>query len=162
MPKQYPATLARKQLYVRLRVACTWAAKKWPTWCDEDYRQVLCNFGAQVVNGKYSGTTMTEPQLKNAMKYFYQKGFRLQPKKVDPKKSPGDWRKPRIAKLNAMWCELADDGHVEDRSQSAMEAWCKNNVPGLSRLQWTDSGELNKAVEMLKGFCRRCRVDVNS
>ncbi len=160
MPVVYPATPARKRLYTRLRVGDAWAERRWPDWRGDDYRMVLSNFGAQKVRGVYSATTMTDQQLKNVMSYFTKRGFRLQPKKSTDKTAVSDWRKPRIAKLNAMWCQLADAGHVDDRSETAMEAWCKNNVPGVTRLQWADNGQLNKSVQMLKQFCIRCDVTV--
>lgn len=158
MAKQYAATPARNALYRRLRVAYNWAQTNLPEWRDDDYRNVLKIHGAAMVDGKYSATTMSHQQMEEAFRFFQKKGFRLQRKPTS--KKDRNWRKPRIAKLNAMWCALADAGHVENKSESAMAAWCRHNVKDLTQLQWADSDQLNKAVEMLKSYCKRCDVEV--
>jgi phage gp16-like protein len=146
-------------MFTRLRVANGWAAKTFPDWREDDYRQVLKNFGAGLVDGKYSATTMSLENLNRALHYFKQKGFKLQSKHKPLQ--PGEWRKPRISKLNALWLLLADENEVNDRSQKAMESWCKHNVPAFTRLQWADSAALNKAIEMLKSYCKRCGINVS-
>lgn len=72
--------------------------------------------------------------------------------------STAKWRRARVGKLNAMWCMLADHGHVHDRSESAMHTWCRHNVAGLERLEWADAGQLNIAIEKLKQWCLRLEL----
>lgn len=145
----------RKRLYALLHIASDDMRSRVPDWDDDDYRLVLKEHGAKLRNGKYSATTMSLVQLEKALEYFKQSGF-----KVRRTRSEGNWRAARIAKLNALWCELADAGHVRDRSEVAMQSWCANQVHGLTRLQWATSPQLNQAVEMLKRYCHRCNVDV--
>ena len=144
----------RKRLYVLLRVANNDMAARVPDWDDDDYRNVLKNHGAKTCNGRISATTMSLAQLDNALRFFKTHGF-----KPRAKKTVANWRAPRIAKLNAMWCALADNGHLRDRSEQAMQTWCVREVNGLTRLQWATSDQLNTAVEMLKRYLQRCGVD---
>lgn len=141
----------RKRLYTLLQVGNTQLAKQLVGWTDEDYRALLARHGASAASG-FSAKSMTVQELSTALKEMKDKGFI--PKATVPAngKKLNEWRKPRIAKLNAMWCELADDGVVQDRSQFAMAAWCENQVPGLTKLQWASSENLNKAIEMMKGM----------
>ena len=133
-------------------------------WTDDDYRLALKHFGASEKQGRISATTMTLPEMKAALAHFSKLGFT--PKKSGTKKprptfsknnnrKTKDTRAPRIAKLNAMWIELHDLGAVNNRSQTAMESWCKKHVNGLSALRWATSPQLNQAVEMLKSFQQR-------
>lgn len=128
-------------------------------WTDDDYRLALKNFGASAKQSRISATTMTLAEMKAALAHFKKLGF--SPKnprpsftKSKPHKSKNT-RAPRIAKLNAMWIELHNMGAVNDRSQTAMENWCKNNLKGLNALQWATSPQLNQAIEMLKNFKQR-------
>lgn len=124
-------------------------------WDDEQYRELLQRCGATLKNGKYSATTMNLKQLDDALNEIKRLGFK--PKKS--KSSGANWRAPRIAKLNAMWIALADAGVVENRSEEAMHRWCQNQVPGLGKLQWATSQQLNKAIEMMKSMTDQRELD---
>ncbi len=146
----------RKRLYTLLQVANRELTHARAGWCDDDYRAILQQCGATEKSGKFSASTMTNPQIEQALERFKQLGFK--PRRSQTKTAP--WRMPRIAKLNAMWCALADAKVVDDRSETAMKAWCKHQVKGLNNLEWATSEQLNKAVEMLKQFCRSREVEV--
>ncbi len=135
----------RKRLYTLLRVAHTWAEQHLSGWTEDDYRGLLQRHGATQKSGKFSASTMTDKQLESALTEFRQKGF-----KPTSKTRTAEWRAPRIAKLNAMWLDMHRAGLVRNRSEQAMQAWCKNNVRGLNQLQWATSAQLNQAVEMMK------------
>jgi len=136
----------RKRLYTLLRVGNSDLQQNLYGWDDEQYRELLQRCGAKEKNGKVSATTMTHAELNNAYTELKRLGFK-------PKQKNGaDWRKPRIAKLNAMWISLADLGVVNNRSEDAMRTWCTHNVQGLNKLQWATSDQLNKAIEMMKAM----------
>jgi phage gp16-like protein len=65
-----------------------------------------------------------------------------------------DWRRPRIAKITAIWCALADAGVVRNRSEQAMVTWCAN-ITRKPKLEWASSVDLNRCVEGLKSWARR-------
>lgn len=105
--------------------------------------------------GKYSATTMNIGQLSAAVERMVVAGFK--PTAKGCKKfthANKDWRAPRIAKLNALWCELFDKGHVKDKSQAALEKWAKTYTQ-KDRLQWAGSKELNTSIEQLKQWLAR-------
>lgn len=143
----------RTQLYTLLGVGNRELHTARAGWCEDDYRLILMQCGAELKGGKYSATTMNIQELEAALGRLKALGF-----KVKKGRSNETWRGPRVAKLNAMWCALADGGHVRNRSQHAMETFCRKRVPGLTRLQWATSEQLNKVVEELKQWCRRCNV----
>jgi hypothetical protein len=145
----------RKQLYTLLRVANAYMAGKVPHWSDDDYRLLLKLYGAKLKSNRYSATTMSVAGLENALDYFKAAGFKPRAKQ----KPSTNWRSARIAKLNAMWCALADAGHVRNRSEKAMQTWCCNQVKELTALQWATSDQLNAAVEMLKKFQQRAGIN---
>lgn len=120
---------------------------------DADFRCLLQRHGAQTVDGKPSRTTMSIGDLMAAVEEMRRKGFK-------PRQKPGsvsrlsDWRKPRIKKITALWCALADAGVVYDRSEKAMVKWCFRHT-GKARLEWASSAELNACIEALKDWARR-------
>lgn len=147
----------RTRLYKLLAVGNRELHKQRAGWCDDDYRYILQQCGAKLVNGKYSATSMNFTQLDTALARLKKLGFQV---KKPAGSGTGTWRAARINKLNAMWCALADGGHVRNRSSQAMETFCRKRIRGLTRLQWATSDQLNKAVEELKQWCKRCKVDV--
>lgn len=147
---QFPASTERTSRYKRLAIACAQLKKVRVEFTDDDYRHILQMHGAQVVDGKHSATTMSIRQLDAALAHCHDLGFRVSKKVSRETDKAKSWKAPRIGKLNALWCSLADAGVVNDRSESAMQRYCENNVPGLTKFEWVTSDQLNKAIEMLK------------
>ncbi|MFZ2452613.1 MAG: regulatory protein GemA [Methylovulum miyakonense] len=128
-------------------------------WDDEFYYGIwLPMQGATKKDGKYSASTMSIGQLSAAVEQMRRSGFKPKSKKTKYTHD-ADWRKPRIAKLNAMWIKMADAGAVEDRSQDALETWCKRHHK-KDRLQWCSSAELDTCVNMLTQWAQRLAVAV--
>lgn len=123
---------------------------------DEDtYRSMLAQYGAKEIDGKVSAKSLSLTQLEQVLEHLKKSGFKVQNKLKGTGLRTVNWRKPRLAKLNAMWTLLADNGHVRDRSEAAMHRWCIRQVKGLERLEWAESHQLNTAVEALKSWCIR-------
>lgn len=147
----------RTRLYKLLAVGNRELHKQRAGWCDDDYRYILQQCGAKLVNGKYSATSMNFTQLDTALARLKQLGFKVK----QPANNGSDtWRAPRIKKLNALWCMLADEGHVRNRSSFALETFCRKRVKGFTRMPWATSPQLNQAIEELKKWCDRCNVDL--
>lgn len=144
----------RKRYYTLLSVGKTQLG-----WDDEFYRGIwLPMQGATLKNGRYSASTMSIWQLSAAVERMKESGFKPTSKHqyTHDKK---DWREPRIAKVNAVWCALFDAGEVKDKSQSACEHWCKRYTK-KDRLQWAGSAELNTCIEQLKMWAKRVGVEL--
>lgn len=147
MPNQQEIHL-RKRLYRLLAVG------KRKLQLDEDtYRMILQQYGAIEQAGRISAKSMSVVQLEHALNHLKRHGFQVI--RQGTKLSTAQWRKARIAKLNAMWTLLADNGYVQDRSEQSMQRWCVNQVKSLERLEWADSNQLNQAIESLKCWCVR-------
>jgi len=147
----------RKRFYTLLALG-----KAQLCWDNEFYYGMWLPMQGATKNaaGNYSATTMTIGQLCQAVERMKDSGFK--PTTKTGKKfvhDNKDWRTPRIAKLNALWCNLADKGHVQDKSQKALEAWCKTYTQ-KDRLQWANSNNLNTCIEQLKAWSKRVGVEV--
>lgn len=145
----------RKRLYTILNTGNAWLKANATGWTEDAYRDLLARNGATQQDGRYSAATMNLQQLELAKREMEALGFK-------PKRKPaaGNWRNPRIAKLNAIWCALADAGVVGNRSQEAMAHWCENQISGMTKLHWATSAQLNQAVEMLKAWANRMDVEL--
>lgn len=147
----------RIRLYKLLAVGNRELQSKRPGFCDEDYRAILQQCGATEVKGKFSATSMSVVQMEEALSRLKALGFKV--KRLA--RTQRDWRAPRIAKLNAMWCALADAGVVHDRSEAALQSFCSKRVRKLTKLQWASSQQLNQCVEMLKQYAARTHVELH-
>lgn len=127
---------------------------------DEDFRTLLQRHGAKLVDGKPSRTTMAIGDLVAAVEEMKSKGFTPRAKK-NSVTSLSDWRKPRIKKITAIWCALADAGVVRDRSEAAMVKWCFR-LSQKARLEWATSQNLNDCIEALKDWARREKVKLEN
>lgn len=153
------AASERKRLYTLLQVGNTWLAGHRSGWDEACYRDLLARNGATEKSGRISASTMNLQQLELAVREMKTLGFT--PKRKKPAVKNYDWRAARIAKLNAMWIAMHDAGVVENRSEQAMRKWCENQVPGLTKLQWAETDQLNKAVEMMKAMAACAGVDID-
>lgn len=149
---KHPKVDNRNRYYRLLSVG-----KKQLAWDDEFYYGIWLPLqGATLKNGKYSASTLSIGQLSQAVEKMKESGFKPTSKRKFTHENK-DWRAPRIAKINALWCALADAGKVDDKSQAACEAWCKKYTQ-KDRLQWSQSAQLNQCIEQLKQWARRVGV----
>ncbi len=114
---------------------------------EDDYRRFL-----QRCTGKRSCNALSDTQLRHVRDEMKRRGFHVKPKARSKPASKA--KQPRINKITALWCSLADAGAVKNRSQEAMEAWCKSMTNGRP-LAWAESNELNNCIEALKSWCVR-------
>lgn len=144
------ATLPRVQIYKLLGMA-----KNSLNMPEDVYRELLVRHGAQVdAHGYASAKSMNSKDLESALHEMQIKGAVLR------KPAAKDWRKKRLSKCMAIWHALADAGVINDRSHDALDAFVRNRVPGVTQLRWAESGDLNKAVEMLKQYSARNSIKV--
>ena len=106
---------SRNDLYTLLAVG-----KKQLGWDEDKYRLFLQTHGAQQHSGKYSAASMNTSDI-IAIEAMKAAGF--VPTRKAGKKP--DWREPRIRKITALWCALADAGEVRERGYTSMERWCR-------------------------------------
>lgn len=124
-------------------------------WADDgaEYQGLLQRHGAQVVDGRYSKSTLTIGGLMAVVDDMKRNGFKPIRSKPSPESST-DWRAARIAKITALWCTLADAGVVRERGEPAMVKWCAR-LTKKARLKWATSADLNQCIEGLKDWAQR-------
>jgi phage gp16-like protein len=130
------------------------AGKRCLSMEEEDYRKILERNGASLIGDKYSATTMTIDGLKAAIDEMRAKGFTPQGKTLA---TAAAWRKPRIAKITAIWCALADAGVVKNRGEAAMVKFCAR-ITGKARLEWAESEDLNNCIQALRAWAKNTGV----
>ncbi len=118
---------------------------------DDTYRYFLEAHGATRKNGRISATTMSTGELVAAVEDMKKLGFTPVRKSA---LSTSSWRQPRIKKITALWCTLADAGVVNHRSEEAMQAFCSKNMES-DKLQWASAHDLNNCIEALKAIAKR-------
>lgn len=144
------ATLPRVQVYKLLGMAKSSAGIS-----EQEYREILSRNGATAdATGHTSAKTMSHAQLEAALHELQKRGG------IVRRPAAKDWRRNRMAKCMALWHALANAGVVADSSHAALDAWVAGKVPGVTRLRWASSDQLNKAVEMLKRYAARNNVAV--
>lgn len=121
---------------------------------EEDYRALLERHGASLIGDKHSATTMTIDGLKAVLDEMRAKGFTPQGKTLA---NAADWRKPRIAKITAIWCALADAGVIRNRGEAAMVKFCAR-ITGKARLEWAESEDLNACIQALRAWAKNTGV----
>jgi len=143
----------RNQLYTLLQVG-----KSNLQMSEKDYRAFLHKHGARKdAKGRFSGTTMSIKQLLDALDDMKSQGF--VPKRSS-KLGNDNWRAPRIRKITALWCALADTGEVHERGYQSMERWCRSLIK-TSKLEWAGGQGLNDCIEALKSWCHRKGVAID-
>lgn len=126
---------------------------------DEDtYRQFLEQHGAKIKGDRISASTMKLGELVAAVADMEKMGFKRSRKSA---LNTNDWRTPRIKKITALWCTLADAGAVRNRSEKAMHNFCSKQMKA-DKLHWASAGDLNKCIEALKGMAKREGVKLNA
>ena len=140
----------RNRFYKLLRVG-----KSMLDWDEQQFRDCLMRHGAKQQGNKYSATTMNITQLSNAVEEMKDCGF--VPRKGGKTIGNRDWRGPRIKKITAIWCALADAGVVHDRSEAGMVKWCAT-ITHVPKLQWASSFSINQCIEGLKRWAEREKV----
>ena len=156
VPAKHTTKDNRQHYYTMLAIGKTQLG-----WDDEFYYGIwLPMQGATLKDGRYSASTLDIGQLSQAVEVMVRAGFKPTSKGGRKFNHNDDWRKPRIAKLNAMWIAMANAGAVTDPSQTALEHWCKRHHK-KDRLQWCSSAELNTCIEQLKQWAKRCYVKLD-
>lgn len=129
---------------------------------DECYRDLLaCH------TGKRSAALLSERELEQVLAAFKVAGFTPKPARHTANKrlSPttgGHLRVNEIAKIRAIWCEMARLGIVRDGSETALNHWVQrmtarlNGGVGVAEVGWLDAPLAVKVLEALKSWVRRC------
>lgn len=128
---------------------------------DECYRDLLASH-----TGKRSAALLSEQELEQVLATFKAAGFTPKPVRHSASKrlSPapgGHHRVNEIAKIRAIWCEMARLGTVRDGSETALNHWVQrmtarsNGGVGVAEVGWLDAPLAVKVLEALKKWNSR-------
>ncbi|MEI4930708.1 regulatory protein GemA [Aeromonas caviae] len=128
---------------------------------EECYRDLLASH-----TGKRSAALLTEHELEQVLAAFKAAGFTPTPvrQSVSKRLSPsagGHLKVNEIAKIRAIWCEMARLGTVRDGSETALNHWVQrmtarsNGGVGVAEVGWLDAPLAVKVLEALKKWNSR-------
>jgi phage gp16-like protein len=112
---------------------------------------------------------LSEGELEQVLAAFKAAGFTPKPArhKANKRLSPvagGHLRVNEIAKIRAIWCEMARLGIVRDGSESALNHWVQrmtsrlNGGAGVAEVGWLDAPLAVKVLEALKRWSARIKI----
>ena len=133
---------------------------------DGTYRLMLAN----LCNGKTSSKALTRDERQAVLQHLKACGFVVKPKAGKGAADAGWQRAPQMGKLRAMWYRLAEAGHVEapadrDACNAAIETWAKRQLntvptrPVLESMRFATGHQMDRLIEGLKAWLRRCGLD---
>ncbi len=122
---------------------------------EEAYREMLSEFGAKEKGGKPSASTMSIPQMEQALSHLKECGFK--PKRTGVKK---DFREAQIAKCKKLWDVLHEGGVMRQPYSEATLSKFAYRTTKVNNIRWADSKGLTQTIEALKGVAKRERIDV--
>ncbi|WP_429210600.1 gp16 family protein [Aeromonas veronii] len=128
---------------------------------DECYRDLLASH-----TGKRSAALLSEQELEQVLTAFKAAGFipksarHTANKRLSPA-AGSHVRVNEIAKIRAIWCEMARLGIIRDGSETALNHWVQrmtarlNGGVGVAEVGWLDAPLAVKVLEALKKWSSR-------
>lgn len=124
-------------------------AKKNLSIGEDDYREILRQFGAKEKNDKISATTMTVPQLEKALSHFKSLGFKPVRKNVKL------YKQKQLDLIKAFWNRLHKAGVMRKPYSDAVASKYAYRITKLNQITWANSAQLSNVIEALKGMANR-------
>jgi hypothetical protein len=136
-------------------IAKGWAMKNLVGWSDDSHRDLLVRYGATMLEGRISASTLNVPQLDAVLQDYERRGW-SRTKRVFGSKDNAQPVPPRIAFMVRTWGKLGQAKLVETPTRKALLAFCarqvKHDVVDLDSLT---VAECQQITEALKGWLAR-------
>lgn len=137
-------------------IAKGWAMKNLPGWCDETHRDLLARYGAAMMDGRVSASTLNMQQLGAVLDDYQRRGWPRTKKVFGKGQATAKPVPPRIAHLVRLWGKLGQAGKVAKATRPALLAFCARQVgheiPDLDSLSVVECQDITEA---LKGWLGR-------
>ncbi|WP_339615207.1 regulatory protein GemA [uncultured Gilvimarinus sp.] len=117
---------------------------------DESYRMMLASMPA--LGGRTSSADLSIRGLRLVLDSLKAKGFKIRSKAKPQSRTLADDSQSKL--IRHLWLQLADDGVVRDRSETALAHFVCRMVK-IEALQWLTSDQASKVIEHLKGWMGR-------
>jgi phage gp16-like protein len=133
--------MARQKTSARM-IKLVHVAKRQLGLDDDTYRGMLLS-----ITGKKSTANMTSRELLAVCDALKKKGFKVtRPRVMD--------NSDQARKIRSLWLELADNGIVRNRSETALLAYvCR--ITKTERMEWCSAKQLQAVIETLKAWGNR-------
>ncbi|PSU49465.1 regulatory protein GemA [Photobacterium frigidiphilum] len=123
---------------------------------DETYRAML-----QEVASKVSCSKMSIKELELVVAHMEAKGFKRQAKvgktgfkrRLSPRS--GKAKHAEIDKIRAIWITMYQHGIVQDKSETALDAYVRRMTTNIDHVGWMDSHQAYAVLESLKKWHTR-------
>jgi phage gp16-like protein len=113
---------------------------------DDAYRALL-----QRLTGKRSAAALTVTEQCKVLAAMVQLGW----KPSKPRKAQGkSYTQPHSRKLIMLWKDLYQSGHITNKTNAALESWCKSET-GKASPDWLSPAEAKRLIEALKSWAKR-------
>jgi hypothetical protein len=122
---------------------------------EEQYRDMLLEFGAKLKDGKPSASTLSIPALERVLSHLKSCGFR--PRKAG---TPVNFKQGQIAKCKKLWDLLFEAGVMRQPYSEASLTKYAFRMTGVNNIHWATSTGLAKTIEALKAMAKRERVNI--
>lgn len=120
-------------------------AKKDLAMTDDTYRALL-----ERITGKTSTKAMNISERVKVLNEFKRLGWSPKSAKAKGKQ----YAQPHSRKLIMLWKELYQTGHVQNKTNAAMELWVRNET-GKASPDWLTPAEAARLIEALKTWAKR-------
>lgn len=118
---------------------------------DDDTRRAL----QREATGRASAADMNPQQLDAVIERLRALGF----KPAARIGAVADYKKKRVAKIRAMWIQLADEGVVRNRSDAAIIKFAAR-ITRAARLEWSDDAGLAGVINALQAMAAQHGVQL--
>lgn len=122
---------------------------------EDQYREILEEYGAKLSGDKISATTMTVPQLEKVLEHFKSIGFKLKHKgRIVSNKDR------QLFKIKKTWEALHKGGAMNKPYSDATISKFAFKITGVNRIEWATPTGMAKVIEALKGIAKREHIDL--
>lgn len=132
-------------------IAKGWAVKNLVGWNDETHRDLLARYGATMIEGRVSASTLSVQQLGAVLDDYQRRGWPRTKKVFGPGKAEAKSVPPGIAHLVRLWGRLGQAGKVSKATRPALLAFCArqagHEVKDLDSLTTEESQAITEALK---------------
>lgn len=146
-------------------------AKKDLALDEETYRHIIREVG-KVESG--SSADLTPLGRARVLQHFRSKGWKARRRVAEPspKRTAADGavlaNSGQVGKIRSFWIQMADAGAVKDRTEQALRRWTRSTTrryhpqkAGYSALEFLPARAAQHVIEQLKGWAKRCDIELH-
>lgn len=122
---------------------------------EDAYRDVLADCGATEKNGKVSASTMTVPQLEQALSHLQSCGFKI-------KRTQIPFKEAQLNKCKSIWAALHKAGVMRNPYSEESLSKFAYRITKSNHIRWATPTGMAQTIEALKDMAKRERVSIET